>query len=175
MNVINLRSLTLDDLPLTLKWHNQSEIVDWYSGHPFPVNYEMEKKWYENILTSNIPLTVFGIEHATDQKLIGITVLKDINLINRVAEYAIYIGEKEYRGKGLSKVATLETLSFAFNKLGLNRIILKVLDNNKVAIKLYENVGFKKEGKLRESIFKNNSFYNELIFGILKIEFDGRI
>ena len=172
MSEIKLRSLTSEDLPLTLSWHNQTDIMDWYAGHPFPINFEMEKKWYEKILTSNFPLTVFGIEHISDQKLIGISMLKDINMINRIAEFAIYIGDAEYRGKGLSKPATLESLRFAFFKLGLNRIFLKVLERNITAITLYESVGFKKEGILKESVYKNDSFHNEFIYGLLKSEFN---
>ncbi len=49
MKSIRLRALTMSDLPLTLKWHNQPDIVDIYSGHPFPVNEEMESKWYERV------------------------------------------------------------------------------------------------------------------------------
>ena len=103
-------------------------------------------------------MTVFGVELIEHKLLIGITVLKDINLINRSAEIAIYIGDKKFRGKGFSKEATLETLHFGFYKLGLNRIFLKVLNDNKIAIKLYESIGFRKEGTLIESVFKNNCF-----------------
>jgi len=169
---IRLRALTLSDIEKTLAWHNQEDISDLYAGHPFPINIEMERKWYEKILTSNIPLTVFGIEQIQSKNLIGITILKDINLINRTSEFAIYIGEKEQRGKGLSKEATNQTLSFGFYKLGLNRIYLKVLEENESAIKLYNSIGFIKEGVLRNSIFKNNKFKNELVMSILKDEFD---
>jgi RimJ/RimL family protein N-acetyltransferase len=173
MSEINLRSLSSADLPTTLQWHNQEDIVQLYSGHPFPVNEEMEKKWYEKILCSNFPVTVFGIEHTTSKKLIGISLLKDINMINRTAEFAVYIGDVTYRGKGLSKATTIATLSFAFHKLGLNRVWLRVLEDNLAAVKLYEGVGFTKEGVLRNSVFKNNHFHNEWIFGILKAEFNG--
>jgi RimJ/RimL family protein N-acetyltransferase len=55
----------------------------------------------------------------------------------------------------------------------LNRVFLKVLETNFAAIKLYESAGFKKEGLLQESVYKNNSFHNELVYGILKREFNG--
>lgn len=170
---IRLRALTFTDIEKTLGWHNQDDISDLYSGHPFPVNIEMERKWYEKILTSNIPITVFGIEHIHDKKLIGITVLKEINLINRSAEFGIYIGEIDMRGKGLSKEAVLQTLKFGFHKIGLNRIFLKVLEENETALKLYENTGFKFEGLLRNSVFKNNAYKNEVLMSILKAEFNG--
>lgn len=173
MKTIKLRAITIADMEKTLIWHNQEDISDLYSGHPFPVNIEMERKWFEKVTTSNVPLTVFGIEFIDTQCLIGITILKDINLVNRTAEFAIYIGDIEYRGKGFSVDASLETLRFGFFKLGLNRISLKVLEENKSAIKLYQKIGFKNEGKLRNSVFKNNKYKNELLMSILKDEFNG--
>lgn len=173
MRRIKLRALTSTDIDKTLEWNNEEAISNLYSGHPFPVNLEMEKKWYEKILTSNLPLTVFGIEFIETKTLIGITVLKDINLINRSAEFAIYLGDKEYKGKGLSKEATLATLTFGFHKLGLNRIHLKVLEENEIAIKLYHSTGFLNEGVLRKSVFKNNQYKSEIMMSILKDEFIG--
>jgi RimJ/RimL family protein N-acetyltransferase len=173
MNKVRLRALTNSDAEKTLSWHNQEDISDLYSGHPFPVNIEMEQKWYKKILYSNFPITVFGIEYIESSTLIGITMLKNINMINRSSEFAIYIGDKEFRGKGLSVESTKETLCFGFYKLGLNRIFLKVLEENEPAIKLYSNVGFRKEGLLQDSVFKNNCYKNELLLAILKEEFRG--
>ena len=171
MSQIRLRALTKTDIELTLSWHNQEDISNLYSGHPFPVNIEMEQKWYEKILDSNFPVTVFGIEFIEKKCLIGITVLKEINLINRCAEFAIYIGDEEFRGKGLSNEATFESLRFGFYKLGLQRIYLKVLEENIKAIKLYHSIGFVNEGILRKSVFKNNKFRSEIIMSVLKEEF----
>lgn len=168
---IVLRALTLSDLPLTLSWHNQEDIVDLYSGHPFPVNKEMEKLWYDRILTSNYPVTVFGIEVVETLALIGISVLKDIDLLNRSAETAIYIGDDKYRGRGYSKLALDKTLDFGFNKLGLNRIWLKVRQDNSRAIRLYESAGFRLEGTLREALFKNGSFVSVSVYSILNQEY----
>ncbi len=172
MNKIKLRALTMADVQKTLTWNNQEDITNLYAGHPFPVNIEMETKWYEKILTTNFPVTVFGIEMIESNLLIGISLLRDINMINRAAEFAIYIGDKDYRGKGLSKEATIQTLSFGFNKLGLNRIFLKVLEKNETAINLYKSIGFVKEGLLRSSVYKNGKFLNECIFSMLSTEIE---
>jgi len=172
MNKVRLRALTNSDTEKTLSWHNQEDISDLYSGHPFPINIEMEQKWYEKILYSNFPVTIFGIEYIENNILIGITMLKDINMINRSAEFAIYIGNKEYRGKGLSKEASIVTLKFGFKKLGLKRISLKVIEKNETAINLYKTIGFSQEGLLRNSVYKNGKFLNEIAFSILSFEFD---
>lgn len=168
---ICLRALTKADIDKTLIWHNQQDIRDLYIGHPFPINREMEELWYSKILTTNYPTTVFGIEVMESSELIGLTFLKDINNIHRNAEFAIYIGDIKYRGKGLSKEATLQTLKFGFENIGLNRIFLKVLSRNEVAINLYKSIGFYTEGIIRETIFKNGIFEDELFMSILKREF----
>ncbi|MBA7547606.1 Spermidine N(1)-acetyltransferase [subsurface metagenome] len=168
---IKLRALTSSDKTKTLTWNNQVDIKQLYAGHPFPVNLEMESDWYEKILRSNVPTTVFGIEFVSEKKLIGLTILKNINLIHRKAEFAIFIGDKEERGKGYSRTATQKTLAFGFNQLGLNRIYLNVQKNNEVAIKLYESIGFIIEGEVRKSIYKDGQFYNEYIMSILNNEF----
>lgn len=173
MNKIKLRALTATDIAKTLAWHNQEDISDLYSGHPFPVNIEMETKWYEKILTSNFPITIFGIEIIESKNLIGITVLRDINMIYRSAAFAFYIGDQSERGKGYSKEALIFTLQFAFLKLGLQRIYVKILEENIKTIKIHEQVGFKKEGTSRRSVFKNGCYKNEQYMAILKEEFHG--
>lgn len=132
----------------------------------------METEWYKKILTSNFPTTVFGIELIERSKLIGLSVLKNIDLINRKSEFAIFIGDEDERGKGYSFKATILTLRFAFNDMGMNRIYLFVLSNNTPAIKLYKKAGFSEEGHLIKSIFKAGEFYDEIVMGIIKENFE---
>jgi RimJ/RimL family protein N-acetyltransferase len=168
---IKLRALTETDIPKTLVWNNQDDIKDMYAGHPFPINLEMEKEWYDKITRSNIPITVFGIELVDEKRLIGLSFLKNINFIHRKAEFAIFIGDEKVRGKGYSKDATIQTLKFGFLELGLNRIFLNVLITNDKAIRLYENIGFVKEGVIRNSTFKRGIFLDEFVMGMLSTEF----
>lgn len=168
---IRLRALTTADLSLTLSWHNQEDIRDGYLGHPFPVNREKEEQWYQKILTSDLPTTIFGIEVVDTATLIGVTMLKNVNLIHREAEFAIYIGDETQKGRGYSKTATQLCLQFGFRKLNLNRIFLKVEETNGVAKALYERVGFVQEGTMREAIFKNGSYRNVHLMSVLQREF----
>ncbi|TYP76932.1 GNAT family N-acetyltransferase [Aquimarina intermedia] len=168
---VRLRALTKSDSTVSWNWRNADALRDFYAGHPFYINEEKEQAWFDKILTSDIPLSSFGIEQKESNILIGMSFLKDINLIHRTAELAIFIGDEKYTGKGLAKEATLQTVAFAFDNLNLHRVYLVVQEDNIRAIELYLKCGFIKEGVLRESVFKNGKYLNKIIMSILKTEY----
>lgn len=111
------------------------------------------------------------IEALNEDDILGLVSLTNIDFVNRSAEFHIMIGDKDSRGKGIGYFATTEILRHAFNNMNLNRIELGVLESNSRAIKLYEKVGFKREGIKRQSTYKNGKFVNMIMMGILKDEF----
>lgn len=171
---VRLRAMSVDDIEKTYKWHNDQEIKLLYSSHPFAVSLDNEKEWYRKILSSNIPVSVFGIELVETGELIGIASLKDINMINRCGEFGMYVGEKKLRGKGISEAVTPLILDYAFNKLGLNRVYSKFIEGNIPSKKLCKRFGFRKEGLLRQSLFRNGKYINEMVYSILRSEYDGK-
>lgn len=160
-----LRALTAKDAETTWQWRNRDEIQYFFAGHPFPVNYEKEAKWLESTLLQNTPHTYFGVE--SDGKLVGITSLRNIDQLNRQTEFAIFIIET----RGIGQEATNQTLNFAFQDLGLERVWLKVMADNAPAIKLYQKCGFVEEGVMRKSVFKKGQFIDQIMMAILREEF----
>jgi diamine N-acetyltransferase len=167
---IILRTFRKEDTSLSWQWRNQKAVQDHFSGHPYDVTKEQEEEWYEKVVLTDEKLQVYAIEVIADKKLVGMTFLKNINKINRKAEFAILI-DQEHAGKGFGKEACSKTLSKAFNELGLHRVFLHVRVDNPAAIRIYESCGFKKEGELRDDVFKNGSFRNQYFMGILAREF----
>ena len=173
MSKIILRALTIEDAKISWQWRNKEEIMNLYSGHPFPVNYELEKSWYEKVMYSNFPTTVFAVDVIEDgiKTFIRITTLTGINMLTRTSDFSILIGDEKHRGKGYSKQATIDTLLFGFKEIGLNKISLKVRERNTIAYNLYKKIGFIQEGFLKESVFKNNEMHNEVLMAAFKKDF----
>lgn len=169
-NNIRLRALTMEDAKLTWKWRNQEEVRNDFSGHPFPVSYEEEAEWYEKNIKVNFPNTTFGVEAIAGNQLVGMTFLKNINMIFRHAEFAILIDAGQ-KGKGYGKEACYKTLEFAFTNLGLNKVYLKVRTDNASAINIYESCGFNVEGTIRQDVYKKGKFADQFYMGILATEF----
>ena len=84
------------------------------------------------------------------------------------------IGDPRFRGKGYGTDATRTLISFAFNTLGLNRLILEVFAWNAPAIRLYRRCGFAKEGVLRRSRFSGGAFHDTVLMSLLREEFRRR-
>ena len=120
------------------------------------------------------------IFHSNDVKLaiclcdtnvhIGNVYLTGINYINRTAESHILIGEKDFWGQGYGKEALIEILKYGFEERGLNRIEAHINADNIASLRMHEMCGYKKEGVLRQAIYKNGRFKDVVVMSILKGE-----
>lgn len=169
---IILRAIKKDDAKYFFKWLNDSEVTK-YLGFHLPINEAAEEKWIEDInYKKNLTDIVFIIELLKENLVIGFCSLGKINYKDRNAECMIVIGEKDYwcRGHGVEVARLL--ISYAFNQLNLRRIYTGAYSFNKRSIKTLLRIGFKQEGVQREAVFKNGTYHNNILFGILRSEWD---
>jgi RimJ/RimL family protein N-acetyltransferase len=75
------------------------------------------------------------------------------------------------RGRGYGTEAIGLVLGLAFDGLGLHRVGLDVLAINPRAQALYEGVGFRVEGRLREAYRDGDRWCDAVVLGILEDEF----
>lgn len=106
-----------------------------------------------------------------ESEVIGVALLHSLNEKDKHARYAVAIFNKENWNKGYGYEITQCVLEYAFKKLKLHRIDLRVLDYNKRAIESYKKNGFIEEGLLRENAFINEKWHNDVIMSILSCEF----
>lgn len=76
------------------------------------------------------------------------------------------------KGKGAGKEIIKGLLNYAFTNLGINRLWLDVFSDNDRAIRLYEALGMKHEGTLRQGYKDYRGLYrDQLIYSLLKEEY----
>jgi len=171
---VGIRALEKKDLDHQMQWVNDPEITKNLSSFfLYPTSKEQEEKWLEDIHNFNSTDKIFAFE-TKEGVYLGNIGLHRINWKDRHAELAIAIGKKEDWDKGYGTDATLTLLDFAFNRMNLHRIYLRVWDFNQRAIKSYEKCGFKKEGILREGHFEDGKYHDVIMMGILKEEFNSK-
>jgi RimJ/RimL family protein N-acetyltransferase len=175
---MKLRSLEREDLKQLRDWRNDPDIFSRVREYRF-LNMENQEAWF-NSLRDNRNIIMFGVEtecqrvwrNALDQyKLIGVCGLTNIDWITRKAEVSIYIGDKEFRGKGLGVEILNALANYAFNECNLNKLWAEIFAYNIVGEKVFIKAGYKYEGKLRCHAYKSGMFVHCYIYGLLRKEY----
>ena len=167
MNV-SLRPICERDTDNIISWRNNPDVLRNFIIQT-PLTEEMHRSWLETrVKTGEVAQFII---HANDESMdIGTVFLRDIDLNHKKAEFGIFIGACGKRGKGYGTKAAKLILDYAFYTLKLNRVMLRVFEENAAAIKSYERVGFKKEGIFREDVMIDGKGVNVLYMSILKRE-----
>ncbi len=106
-----------------------------------------------------------------DDVFVGYAGICGMSETNNSGEYFIFIGDKNYWGKGVGTEVTKLIVKIGFEELGLNRIMLTVSVPNKGGVKAYERAGFVLEGRFREAALRNGKYHDKLVMSILKSEY----
>ena len=135
---VKLRRLEKNDAFHSVIWRNDPDI--WTATISSPtkkIKITDELDWIEKVLKEKNSKR-FAIE--ADGKYVGNVQLTNIK--NEESYFGIFIGDKSFWGKGVGKIATKLILNFAFSKLLLNKVKLKVRKENIAAFNIYRKTGF---------------------------------
>lgn len=169
---VRLREYRKEDIPVAQNYINDPEVKRLlHPGIPYLYTFEDEQKWFDN-LSATKDVYSFAIETLDDKKYIGGCGVNKIDWKNRVAEVGIFIGDKEYWNKGYGSDAMKIMVEFIFHQMNINKVKLNVFSFNERAIKSYEKCGFKKEGILRQEVYRDDKYYDAIIMGMLKEEYE---
>lgn len=103
-------------------------------------------------------------------KIIGETMINEIDEELRCANFRIAIFQPNELGKGIGTWATEMTRDFAFEKLNLHRLELDVFSFNPRAKRTYEKAGFQVEGILKDAVVDGNTYADDILMAILEEE-----
>lgn len=166
---VYLSPMCVEDAEKYVKWMNDFKVTDGLNGSKNLVTVESEREWIEkNNKDGNFQ---FAIVKQENDELIGNCGFNELDLTNQKGSIGIFIGEEENRNKGYGSEALELLISYGFEYLNLNNIMLSVYSFNENAIACYKKVGFKEIGRRREAYFKNNERYDDIYLDILRNEF----
>lgn len=107
---------------------------------------------------------------APDGRIIGESVINEIDWDLRCANFRIGIFHSTERGKGIGTWTVETTRDFAFQNLNLHRLELDVYSFNPKAESVYRKAGFKREGVLRDAIMDGTNYADDILMSILEDE-----
>ncbi|MEI7469945.1 MAG: GNAT family protein [Chloroflexota bacterium] len=167
---IRLRHAERADLPHFVRWLNTPDTRQ-YLDAIYPFSQIEEEQWFDNLLKSREAyLNFFVIETLETNEIVGTLGLHEVNQRNRWTELGIMIGDSANQNKGYGSDALRTLLRFAFEELNLNRVQLRVHDDNLRGIHVYKRCGFVHEGTLRQNLWKHGCYHDVHIMAVLRSE-----
>jgi RimJ/RimL family protein N-acetyltransferase len=97
---IFLSPMNPDDAEIYAKWLNDLEISIYLTSAPNLYSLSKEKELLEKISREGYNFAIVDMEK---EKTIGSCGLMNIDMVNRMADLGIFIGDKEYWSKGLER------------------------------------------------------------------------
>ena len=166
---ITIRKFEKSDIPKKVEWIN-NPANNRFLHYNIPLSVEGTERWFDSHQGET---TRYDAVIEADGVPVGTIGLLSIDRKNSKAEYYIAMGETSYKGKGVAKEASKLILAYGFEELGLNRIYLFTEVDNITAQKLFERVGFKREGILKQDVYSHGAFADRIAYGYLKEEWKG--
>lgn len=152
--------------PLSLVRYANDERIHKYLKDDFPYPYTLEDAKHFIEYTINNHLLNLGI--VINNECIGCVA---VTFYNDIYKYTCEIGywlSPLYWNKGFMTLIINRLCSIIFSDYPINKIIAQVFNENSGSMKVLEKCGFIKEGYLTNQVFKNNRFYDIVLYGKVK-------
>lgn len=135
---VMIRPLREEDAYTSVKWRNDPEVFKYTGGvYDHEITLEMELTWIRKVMANK---DEYRCAILVDGVYVGNIYLTDIS--KEAAQYHIFIGNRNYWGKGVAKKASRIILCYAFGTLTLDWVYLRVQKQNTAALGLYRGLGF---------------------------------
>lgn len=161
---ILLNPIRMKDAEVLMELNNNPEISKYVVGNPVIVDMKQQLMWMNNLATEeNTKRWIITY----DGTAVGTIILNNIDLKNLVGNMNIKLLPSS-QGKGIAKSALKEACRIAFDEVGLYCLTANVLDYNIKSQRLFEALGFHKDGILRSRVVKDSERHDLFTYSLLK-------
>lgn len=168
---IYLRATELSDKKMLLDIINDGELEYNLGGWSFPISEINQEEWIRSLKPRMDQLRCIIVIKEINVP-IGTVILSEIDYKNGTAEVHIKL-HPDTQAKGYGTETIRLIVNYAFAELRLNCIYASINSYNTNSQKIFENSGFKKEGLLRERIYKKGKYSDVYSYSIVKEDLYG--
>lgn len=146
-------------------WRNQQAVWQNFTN-PLMINEEEQEAWFKQ--QSLDPAKQYYAV-MNEGEFVGSVWMDEWDKINRSCRVGIFIVPHAQR-MGIGQEALGGFIRYLLEDVGIHRIWLLVIDDNKPAIGLYKKLGFKEEGRQKEAIFRGGKWHDYIMYSLLEDE-----
>jgi RimJ/RimL family protein N-acetyltransferase len=165
-HLVTLAPLKPEHLEHYVEWFADREVTR-YLAHVQVFSLTQEEEWLERVSRSESDVA-WGI--FADGEHIGGTGISQIDWRNRHAITGTVIGNKSWWGRGIGTEAMALRTRYAFEELGLEKLMTTVVEGNTASRRALENVGYHSVGIHHHHEFRHNRWWDVWIGELLRDE-----
>lgn len=166
---VTLRAMDAADGEALWRWNHDPEVMRWMNEN-YPQTLDRVRSWLAERPRNDYGDVLFGIEVIDDGVLVGLVRLHGAEPEEGSAELDIYLGEKEYWGRGYATDAVRTACRYGFEKMRLRRISLTVVADNHAAHHVYRKIGFVDEGRQRRVFRRDGRWHDKIMMAVFEDE-----
>lgn len=159
---ITIRSFAEADVPKKVEWINDPE-NNQHLHYDIPLSVEKTLAWFhakDNARRVDCIIECDGVP-------VGLIGLLAIDRTHNKAEFYISMGETAYKKRGIATRASKIVLDYAFHTLGLHKVYLNTDGENVAAHRLFEKVGFRREGYFVEDMVHRGRYIDRIRYAVV--------
>ena len=151
------------------EWLEDKQLRKALGVGPGAANLLIAKERLENLIL-NTPPDTSSLGVWAENLPVGYIIFTDINSYHKTADIHFVI-DPQYIGKGLGRAVLRMGTEHGF-KEGLFRLEFKPLKSNKGAVNLAPKVGYTREGYMKDSLWTGSAPVTQVLFRILRNEWE---
>jgi len=150
---------------------NRAYLSKWLEWVQYTQEVKDTEEFTRKSLASNEKGEQLGTTIFRGEKIVGKIGFVELNHKYRNGEIGYWLSAAE-QGKGIMTQAVKVLMKYGFEELNLNRIVIGAISENWPSRNIPERLGFQLEGTFRENRFYRGQFWNTVIYGKLKKEWE---
>jgi diamine N-acetyltransferase len=127
----------------------------------------VQEVWWANVMKRDDMFVYIIVNNST---CVGYAIIDRIDVDNSRCYAQVQI-EEQHRGNGYGSGAWDRILRACFETMKMNKVVLEVITTNLRAIHVYDKLGFKIEGTLKNHYKKIDRFIDVHIMSILRADY----
>lgn len=161
------------DIDFIYKCKNDEKLNSMIVGEFKPFSYEDAVKWVHGCMGEHETYKFWAIcTNDEEKRIVGWISLSNIDKVNQKACYhGLVIGDSEYNDGSAWIESYIFIFNYVFERLNINRLYGTYLETHPATKSMADAVYFKQEGIMRQSVFKNGKYNNEIIASLLAEEY----
>lgn len=162
----DLRTIEAEDIEFLRNGVNHPD-VRVFMGNREPQNLDNQQEFFEKIICGEDVHLMISDKNGENKGIISLK--REGDRAEKLGEIGIWV-HPDFHGYGHGSEASEMLVDYAFDQLNFHRLYARAYDGNRPSQKIWERLGFEKEGSLRDHTYTQGEYKDVIYYGMIKGE-----